>query len=151
MGVSLLMTNAVRAPRNRQCQILNLRQSHWKEFHTASAAAAKPAVNNAQVEYAAVSEASILPSEPTGRGQRGQPPPLLVRLIALRRTAIACGLLWKSAGNRRNDTLKDSQFPFHAENHSQPQSPSCTRSAPDASSGGADRRPSRNEGVRFTY
>ena len=106
MGVSLLMTNAVRAQEIDNANFESPAISVGSNFNTPSAAAANTAVNNAQVEYAAVSEASILPANQQEEASVGSFPRTLGSLIALGVLMIACGLLWKSAGNRGNDTLK---------------------------------------------
>ena len=106
MGVSLLMTNAVRAQEIDNANFESPAISVGSNFNTTSAAAANTAVNNAQVEYAAVSEASILPANQQEEVSVGSLPRTLGSLIALGVLMIACGLLWKSAGNRGNDTLK---------------------------------------------
>jgi len=106
MGVSLLMTNAVRAQEIDNANFESPAISVGSNFNTPSAAAANTAVNNAQVEYSAVSEASILPANQQEEVSVGSLPRTLGSLIALGVLLIACGLLWKSAGNRGNDTLK---------------------------------------------
>ncbi len=106
MGVSLLMTNAVRAQEIDNANFESPAISVGSNFNTPSAAAANTAVNNAQVEYAAVSEASILPANQQEEVSVGSLPRTLGSLIALGVLLIACGLLWKSTGNRGNDTLK---------------------------------------------
>ena len=106
MGVSLLMTNAVRAQEIDNANFESPAMSVGSNFNTPSAAAANTAVNNAQVEYAAVSEASILPANQQEEVSVGSLSRTLGSLIALGVLLIACGLLWKSAGNRGNDTLK---------------------------------------------
>ena len=106
MGVSLLMTNAVRAQEIDNANFESPAISVGSNFNTPSAAAANTAVNNAQVEYAAVSEASILPANQQEEVSVGSLPRTLGSMIALGVLLIACGLLWKSASNRGNDTLK---------------------------------------------
>ncbi len=106
MGVSLLMTNAVRAQEIDNANFESPAISVGSNFNTASAAAANTAVNNAQVEYAAVSEASILPANQQEEVSVGSLPRTLGSMIALGVLLIACGLLWKSTGNQGNDTLK---------------------------------------------
>ncbi len=108
MGVSLLMTNAVRAQEIDNANFESPAISVGSNFNTPSAAAANTAVSNAQVEYAAVSEASILPANQQEQEEVsvGSFPRTLGSVIALGVLLIACGLLWKSAGNRGNDTLK---------------------------------------------
>jgi len=106
MGVSLLMTNAVRAQEIDNANFESPAISVGSNFNTTSAAAANTAVNNAQVEYAAVSEASILPANQQEEVSVGSLPRALGSMIALGVLLIACGLLWKSAANRGNDTLK---------------------------------------------
>jgi len=106
MGVSLLMTNAVRAQEIDNANFESPAISVGSNFNTPSTAAANTAVSNAQVEYAAVSEASILPANQQEEVSVGSLPRTLGSMIALGVLLIACGLLWKSAGNRGNDTLK---------------------------------------------
>ena len=106
MGVSLLMTNAVRAQEIDNANFESPAISVGSNFNTPSAAAANTAVSNAQAEYAAVSEASILPANQQEEVSVGSLPRTLGSTIALGVLLIACGLLWKSAGNRGNDTLK---------------------------------------------
>jgi hypothetical protein len=106
MGVSLLMTNAVRAQEIDNANFESPAISVGSNFNTPSAAAANTAVSNAQAEYAAVSEASILPANQQEEVSVGSLPRTLGSMIALGVLLIACGLLWKSAGNRGNDTLK---------------------------------------------
>src|SRR5258707_8322703 len=108
MGVSLLMTNAVRAQEIDNANFESPAISVGSNFNTPSAAAANTAVSNAQVEYAAVSEASILPANQQEQEEVsvGSFPRTLGSVIALGVLLIACGLLWKSAGNQGNDTLK---------------------------------------------
>jgi hypothetical protein len=106
MGVSLLMTNAVRAQEIDNANFESPAMSVGSNFNTPSAAAANTAVSNAQAEYAAVSEASILPANQQEEVSVGSLPRTLGSMIALGVLLIACGLLWKSAGNRGNDTLK---------------------------------------------
>jgi hypothetical protein len=106
MGVSLLMTNAVRAQEIDNANFESPAMSVGSNFNTPSAAAANTAVNNARGEYAAVSEASILPAIQQEEVSVGSLPRTLGSMIALGVLLIACGLLWKSAGNRGNDTLK---------------------------------------------
>jgi len=106
MGVSLLMTNAIRAQEIDNANFESPAISVGSNFNTPSAAAANTAVNNAQVEYAAVSEASILPANQQEEASAGSLLRTLGSVIALGVLLIACGLLWKSTGNQGNDTLK---------------------------------------------
>jgi hypothetical protein len=106
LGVSLFMTTAIRAQEIDNTDFAVPVASVGANFNTPSAAAANTAANNAQVEYTAVSEASILPANQTDEASLGSGPRTLGSLIAIGAVLIACGMLWKSAGNRRNDTLK---------------------------------------------
>ena len=106
LGVSLFMTSAIRAQEIDNTYFASPASSVGSNFNTPTAAAANQAVNNAQVEYAAVSEASIFPANQQEEASVGSLPRTLGSLIALGVLLIACGILWKNAGNRRNDTLK---------------------------------------------
>jgi hypothetical protein len=106
LGVSFFMTSAVRAQEIDNTNFEAPAMSVGSNFNTPYAAAANHAVNNAQVEYAAVSEASILPATQQDEAGVGRLPRVLGSLIALGTLLIACGILWKNAGDRRNDTLK---------------------------------------------
>jgi hypothetical protein len=106
LGVSLFMTTAIRAQEIDNTDFAVPVASVGANFNTPSAAAADTAANNAQVEYTAVSEASILPANQTDEASLGSGPRTLGSLIAIGVVLIVCGMLWKSAGNRRNDTLK---------------------------------------------
>ena len=106
LGVSLFMTSAVRAQEIDNTDFATPASSMAGNFNTPTAAAANTAVNNAQFQYAAVSEASILPANQQEETNVGNLPRTLGSLIALGVLLIACGILWKNAGNRRNDTLK---------------------------------------------
>ena len=106
LGVSLFMTTAIRAQEIDNTQFAAPAASVGANFNTPSAAAANTAVNNAPVEYSAVSEASILSANQTDEASLGSGPRTLGSLIAIGVVLIVCGMLWKSSGNRRNDTLK---------------------------------------------
>ena len=106
LGVSLLMTSAAYAQEIDNTNFESPVTSVGSNFNTPSAAAANAVVNNAQVEYAAVSEASILPANQQEDASVGSIPRTLGSIIALGVLLIACGMLWKSAGKRGNDTLK---------------------------------------------
>jgi len=106
LGVSLFMTTATRAQEIENSDFAAPAASVGANFNTPSAAAANTAVNNAPVEYTAVSQASILPASQSDEASLGSGPRTLGSLIAIGVVLIACGMLWKSAGNRRNDTLK---------------------------------------------
>jgi hypothetical protein len=106
VGVSLFMTTAIRAQEIDNTQFATPTASVGANFNTPSGAAANTAVNNAQIEYRAVSEASILPANQTDQASLGSGPRTIGFLIAIGLVLIACGMLWKSSGNRRNDTLK---------------------------------------------
>jgi hypothetical protein len=106
LGVSLFMTTAIRAQEIDNTDFAVPAASVGANFNTPSAAAANTAANNAQVEYRAVSEASLLPASQADEASLGSGSRTLGSLIAIGVVLIACGMLWKSAGNRRNDTLK---------------------------------------------
>jgi hypothetical protein len=106
LGFSLLMTSAARAQEIDNTDFATPATSVGANFNTPYAAAANTAVNNAQITSAAVSEASILPANQQEEASVGSLPRTLGSLIALGVLLIACGMLWKNAGNRRNDTLK---------------------------------------------
>ena len=106
LGFSLLMTSAARAQEIDNTDFATPATSVGANFNTPYAAAANTAVNNAQITSAAVSEASILPVNQQEEASVGSLPRALGSLIALGVLLIACGMLWKNAGNRRNDTLK---------------------------------------------
>ena len=106
LGFSLLMTSAARAQEIDNTDFATPATSVGANFNTPYAAAANTAVNNAQITSAAVSEASILPVNQQEEASVGSLPRTLGSLIALGVLLIACGMLWKNAGNRRNDTLK---------------------------------------------
>ena len=105
-GVSLLMTSAIRAQEITNTDFESPAISVSGNFNTPSAAAANVAVNNARAEYTASSQASILPADQQEEAGLANFPRALGSLIALGVLMIACGILWKNAGNRRNDTLK---------------------------------------------
>jgi hypothetical protein len=106
LGVSLFMTSAIRAQEIDNVYFETPATSAGSNFNTPSAAATSTAVDNAQVEYAAISQASIFPANQQEEASVGSLPRTLGSMIALGVLLIACGLLWKSAGNRRSDTLK---------------------------------------------
>jgi hypothetical protein len=106
LGVSLFMTSAAYAQEIDNPYFETPATSVGSNFNTPSAAAASTAVNNAQADYAAVSEASILPANQQEETSIGSLPRTLGSMIAIGVLLIACGLLWKSTGNRGNDTLK---------------------------------------------
>jgi len=106
LGVSLFMTNAVRAQEIDNTTFEAPAMSVGSNFNTPSAAAANTAVNNAQFEYAAISQASILPASQQEESSTGRVPRTLGSLIAIGVLLIGCGILWKNAGERQNDTLK---------------------------------------------
>jgi hypothetical protein len=106
LGVSLFMTNVIRAQEIDNTYFETPATSAGSNFNTPSAAAASTPVDNAQVEYVAVSQASILPANQQEEASVGSLPRTLGSMIALGVLLIACGLLWKSAGTRRRDSLK---------------------------------------------
>jgi len=105
LGVSLFMTTAIRAQEIENTDFAAPATSVGANFNTPSAAAANTTVDNLKVEYRAVSTAAILPANQTDEASLGSPR-TLGYLIAIGVVLIACGMLWKSTGNRRNDTLK---------------------------------------------
>jgi hypothetical protein len=107
LGVSLFMTSAARAQEIDNANFETPATSVGANFNTPYAAAADQAVNNAQVQYAAATEAVILPvSEQVEASVGSLLPRALGSMIALGVLLIACGILWKNASNRQNDTLK---------------------------------------------
>ena len=116
LGVSLFMTSAVYAQEIDNVYFETPATSVGSNFNTPSAAAVNTAANNAQVEYAAIAEASILPANQQEEASVGNLPRTLGTMIALGVLLIACGLLWKSAGNRRNDILKTHNSLFMRKN-----------------------------------
>ncbi len=107
LGVSLFMTSAIRAQEIENTDFAAPTTSVSGNFNTPSAAAASTAINNAQFQAAAISEASILPANQPEVASVGSFPRTLGSLIALGMLLIACGLLWKSSNNRGNDILKN--------------------------------------------
>lgn len=105
LGVSLFMTTAIRAQEIENTDFAVPATSVGANFNTPSAAA-NTVVNNAPIESTAVSEASILPASQPDEASLGSGQRTLGSLIAIGVVLIACGMLWKSTGNRRNDTLK---------------------------------------------
>jgi hypothetical protein len=106
LGVSLFMTSAIRAQEIDNIYFETSATSVGSNFNTPSAAAASTAVNNAQVEYAAIAQASILPAYQQEEASVASVPRTLGTMVAIGVLLIACGLLWKSAGNRRSDSPK---------------------------------------------
>jgi hypothetical protein len=106
LGVSLLMTSAARAQEIDNSNFQSPATSVAGNFNTPSAAAANQVVTRAAVEYSAVSEASIMPVNQQEQANVAGVPRTLGTILAIGVLLIACGLLWKSAGNRKNDTLK---------------------------------------------
>ena len=106
LGVSLFMTTAIRAQEIENTDFAAPAALVGANFNTPSAATADLAVNNAQAQYTAVSEASILPANQTDEASLSSGPRTFGSLIAIGVVLIACGMLWKSSGNRKNDTLK---------------------------------------------
>jgi hypothetical protein len=106
LGVSFFMTSAIRAQEIDNTNFESPATSVGANFNTPSAAAANTAINNVEVNYAAVSEASIMPANQPDETALASFPRALGSLIALGVLLIACGILWKNAGSRRNDTLK---------------------------------------------
>ena len=103
LGVSLLMTSAIRAQEITNTEFESTSVSG--NFNTPSAPIANAAVNNAQKDTA-VSQASILPADQQEEVGLASFPRTLGSLIALGVLLIACGILWKNAANRQNDILK---------------------------------------------
>ena len=106
LGVSLFMTSAAYSQEIDNVYFETPATSVAGNFNTPSAAAANTAVTNAQVEFTAISQASILPATQQDEASVGSLPRTLGSMIAIGVLLIACGLLWKSASNRRNDSLK---------------------------------------------
>jgi hypothetical protein len=106
LGVSLFMTTAMRAQEIDNTDFAAPANSVGANFNAPSAAAANTAANSTQPESTVVSEASILPTNQTDEASLGSGPRTIGSLIAIGVVLIACGMLWKSTGNRRNDTLK---------------------------------------------
>jgi hypothetical protein len=106
LGVSFFMTSAAYSQEIDNVYFETPAMSVSNNFNTPSAAAVNTAVNNAQVDYAVISEASVLPTNQQDEASVGSLPRTLGSIIAIGVLLIACGLLWKSAGNRRNDSLK---------------------------------------------
>jgi hypothetical protein len=106
LGVSLLMTSAARAQEIDNSRFDSPSTSVSGNFNTTVAAAANQAVNRAAVEYTAVSEASIMPVNQQEAPNVTGVPRTLGTILAIGVLLIACGLLWKSASGRREDTLK---------------------------------------------
>ena len=106
LGVSLFMTTAMRAQEIENTDFAAPATSVGANFNTPSAAAANTTVENVNTEYAAVSTASILPANQPDEASLSSGPRTLGSLIAIGVVLIACGMFWKSSGNRRNDTLK---------------------------------------------
>jgi hypothetical protein len=106
LGVSLLMTSAARAQEIDNPNFESPATSVAGNFNTPAAAAANQAVTQAEVEYAAVSEASIMPVNQQEEANVAGVPRTLGTILAIGVLLIACGLLWKSAGGRRDDILK---------------------------------------------
>jgi hypothetical protein len=106
LGVSLFVTNAIRAQEIDNTNFETPAISVGSNFNTPPAAAANAVVNSSRVEYAAVSEASILPVDQPVEASMGSAQRTRGTIVAIGVLLIACGLLWKSAGSRRNDTLK---------------------------------------------
>jgi hypothetical protein len=106
LGVSLLMTSAARAQEIDNANFDSPTTSVGANFNTPSAAAADQVVNQTAFAYAPVSEASIMPVNQQEEPGAASGPRTLGTILAIGVLLIACGLLWKSAGNRRGDTLK---------------------------------------------
>jgi hypothetical protein len=105
LGVSLLMTSSARAQEIDNPNFEAPATSVAGNFNTPAAATANQAVTQTEVEYAAVSEASIMPVNQQEEANVAGVPRTLGTILAIGVLLIACGLLWKSAGNRREDTL----------------------------------------------
>jgi hypothetical protein len=106
LGVSLFMTTAIRAQEIENTDFSAPSTSVGANFNTPSAAAADTKVEALKAEYAAVSGASILPANQQDEASLSSGPKTLGSLIAIGVVLIACGMLWKNGGNRKNDTLK---------------------------------------------
>lgn len=105
LGASLFMTTAIRAQEIENTDFAVPAASVGANFNTPSAAA-NTAMNNENLDYAAVSEASILPANQPDEASLASAPRTLGSLIAIGVLLIACGLLWKNARNRPTDILK---------------------------------------------
>jgi hypothetical protein len=106
LGVSFLMTSAIRAQEIDNTTFEPPATSVGSNFNTPSAAAANAAVNSAQLEYASMSQAAILPANQQEEASTRRVPRALGSLLALGVLLIGCGIIWKNAGDRQNDTLK---------------------------------------------
>jgi hypothetical protein len=106
LGVSLFLTSAVCAQEIDNTYFETPATSIGSNFNTPSAAAASTVVSNAQVEYAAIAQASIIPVNQQEDASVASVPRTVGTMVAIGVLLIACGLLWKSASNRRSDTLK---------------------------------------------
>jgi hypothetical protein len=106
LGVSLFMTTAIRAQEIDNTDFSTPAASVGANFNTPTAVAANAAVSNAQVQYTAVSEASIVPANQPEQASLAGFPRALGSLIAIGVVLIACGIVWKNGGNRQNDILK---------------------------------------------
>jgi hypothetical protein len=106
LAASLLMTSAARAQEIDNSTFEPPATSVAGNFNTPSAAAANQAVTVADAEYAAVSQASIMPVDQQEEAGAAGIPRTLGTILAIGVLLIACGLLWKSESGRRNDTLK---------------------------------------------
>jgi hypothetical protein len=106
-GIFALMMSAARAQEIDNTDFATPATSVGANFNTPYAAAANTAVNDAQITCAAVYEASILPANQQDEVSVASFPRALGSLIALGVLLIACGMLWKNAGNRQNHTLKN--------------------------------------------
>ncbi|HET7108545.1 MAG TPA: hypothetical protein VFI38_17155 [Candidatus Acidoferrum sp.] len=106
VGVSLFVVSAARAQEITNNDFDTPAASVGANFNSPAAAAANTAVNNPKTKKAAVSEASILPANQQEEASVGGFPRTLGSLIALGVLLIACGMLWKTAGQRQNHILK---------------------------------------------
>ena len=106
LGACLLMTSAARAQEIDNSTFEQPAMSVAGNFNTPNAAAANQALTTAYIESAAVSEASILRMRQQEEAGVAGVPRTLGTILAIGVLLIGCGLLWKAAGNRRNDILK---------------------------------------------
>jgi hypothetical protein len=106
LGVSLFMTGAVRAQEIDNTDFAAPATSVAGNFNTPSAAAANTAVSKVETQILVVSESSVAPVNEQEQASLASFPSALGYLIAIGVVLIACGMIWKNAGNRPNDTLR---------------------------------------------
>ena len=106
LAASLMLTSAARAQEIDNSTFEPPAMSVAGNFNTPNAGPANQAVATAYIESAAVSEASILRMRQQEEAGAAGIPRTLGTILAIGVLLIGCGLLWKTAGNRRSDTLK---------------------------------------------